>query len=157
MDFTENTFKNYYFNEHEDEASDEEGTLAFKVKQAIAKKRPSNNIDVFFEKSKKKPKVYKKSSTVAKMTEDGVAYLTSGQDDGAYASHLIKIEVYDMEKIKNVSPLEHWKHCDLRVRYYTVGEGDTHEQSARDVIYNITKELSAKPKCVKYCLGTENK
>lgn len=156
--FTDKTFKNYYYPENNDEGSDDdEGTLAFKVKQAIAKKRPGNSIDSFFERPKKKPKVAKKSSSVSQSTHSGVAYLSSGQDDGAYASHLIKIEIYDLEKIRNIAPEEQWKHADVRVKLYTHQEDDKNLDSTRDVVFNITKELASKDNCVKYFIDNKKK
>lgn len=155
--FSENTFKNYYYPENQEVSSDEEGTVGLKIKQAIAKKRPHNSIEGFFERPKKKTKSTKRSSNVSQSATDGVAYLSSGQDDGAYASHLIKIEVYDLEKIRNIAPADHWKHCDVRLKYYTFNEDDSHLKSARDVIFNITKQLASKENCVKYFIETDKK
>lgn len=153
--FTENTFKNYYYpDDNKDESSDEEGTLGLKVKQAIAKKRSGNNIDSFFERPKKQSKVVKRSSNVSKSSPDGVANLSSGQDDGAYASHLIKIEIYDMHKIKNVPPMEHWKHADFRLKYFAL-EDDLELQNTRNIIYNITKQLASKDSSVKYFIDNK--
>ncbi|XP_047990713.1 uncharacterized protein LOC125229816 [Leguminivora glycinivorella] len=120
MDFSENTFKNYYYPENKDESSDEEGTAGFKVKQILAKKRSGNDIDSFFERPKKQSKILKRSSIVSKSSEDGVANLSSGQDDGAYASHFIKIEIYDAQKIKKIPPMEQWKHADIRLKYFAL-------------------------------------
>lgn len=156
--FSENTFKNYYYPENQDQpSSDEDGTVGLKIRQAIAKKRPANSIDSFFERPKKKTRVLKKSSNVSQSSADGVAYLSSGQDEAGYASHLIKIEVYDMEKIRNVAPADHWKHCDIRLKYYSASEDDIHVQSARDVIFNITKQLASKENSVKYFIETDKK
>ncbi|XP_073949431.1 uncharacterized protein isoform X2 [Choristoneura fumiferana] len=157
MDLTEeNTFKHYYYPENHDELSDDgEGTLAFKVKRAIAKnKRPNNSIHGFFEKRKKK-KVPKNSSTVSQATADGVAFIKANQDESAYASHLIKIEVYDIDKIKNIPPTEQWKHAEVRVKYYAHSEEDEHVQQTRDVIYNITKQLASKSDCVNFVLDNK--
>lgn len=150
----ENTFKHYYFPEKYNDPSDDEDTPAPKVLKALANKR-NNSILGFFEKRKKK-KIAKRSSTVSQATEEGVAFIKSNQDDGAYASHLIKIEVYDMMKIKNIPPTEHWKHAEVRVKYYAHSEVDDHVQKARDVIYDITKQLAAKSDCVNFVLDNEN-
>jgi hypothetical protein len=153
--FSENTFKNFYYPENHDDSTDEEGTVGLKVKQALAKKRPANNIDSFFERPKKKTKAKVKSSNVSKTTSDGVTYLSSGQEDAGYASHLIKIELYDMEKIRNMAPADHWKHCDIRLKYYSCTDDDSNIQSVRDVIFNITKQLASKENCVKYFIDTD--
>lgn len=152
--FSENTFKPYYY-ATPDEASEEEGTLGVKGKQAIARKRSANDIDRFFEKQKKKLKIKKKSSSVARSSSGGVAYITSNNDEGADASHLIKIEVYDLNKIKNVAPSEQWKLADVRVKYYADCEEDKHLQSARDVIFNITKLLASKQDCSNYFIDND--
>lgn len=160
---SENTFKAYYYADH-DEASDQEGTLGFKVKQAMAKRRATKNNDIgeFFKRAKKTTKVVKRSSTVARRASSdgdgaGVSYLTSGKDDGAYASHLIKIEVYDVEKIRNIAPSEHWKLADVRVKYYSITEDDKNLESARDVVYNITKQLASKEDSVNFFIETDKK
>jgi hypothetical protein len=152
--FTENTFKHYYYPENQDDTTDEEGTVGLKVKEALAKKRPANNIDSFFERPKKKTKVKVNSSNVSKTSTDGVSYLSSGKDDAGYASHIIKIEVFDMEKIRDVAPAEHWKHCDIRLKYYSCGDNDSNVQSVRDVIFNITKQLASQENNVKYFIDT---
>lgn len=152
--FTENTFKNYYYPENQDDSTDEEGTVGLKVKEALAKKRPANNIDSFFERPKKKTRAKVNSSNVSKTSTDGVAYLSSGKDDAGYASHLIKIEVFDMEKIRDMAPADHWKHCDIRLKYYSYGDNDPHVQSVRDVIFNVTKQLAAQENNVKYFIDT---
>lgn len=157
---SDNTFKNYYYPEAkvDDDSSDEEGTVGLKLKQAIAKKRAAamnNSIDGFFEHPRKKAKVLKRCSTVSRSTTDGVAYLSSSTDDGAYASHIIKIEIYDVQKIKNIAPTEHWKHADVRLKHYTTTEDDKQYQSARDLIYNITKDIAEKENSVKYFIDTK--
>lgn len=156
--FTDNTFKNYYYPEpqtNDDEVSDEEGTVGYKLKQVIARKRAGNSIDGFFERPIKKAKSAKKSSSVSRSTDDGVSYISSGQDDGAYSSHVIKIEIFDVQKIKNIAPADHWKHADVRLKFYTNSEEDKQLQSTRDVIFNITKQLAEKDTSVKYFI--ENK
>lgn len=148
----ENTFKNYYYPEEHDVPSDEdEHTLAFKIKKAIANKRPSNSIHGFFEKRKKK-KVAKHSSSVSQATDEGVAFIKSNNDDGAYALQLIKIEVYDWAKIKGLAPTEHWKFADVRLKYYVHSENDDNLEKTKDVIYNITKQLAAKSDCANFLI-----
>lgn len=151
----QNTF---YYNpqsNYDDAESDEEGTLAFKLKKHLAAKR-SNNIDCFFETPKKKTKIQKQSSLVAQGAKDGVSYLTSGENDATKATHLVKVEIYDMVNIRNVPSTDHWKHADVRVKYYTQCQEDKYLDSAKDIIYNITKHVAAAPECVKYYIPHKN-
>lgn len=149
--FSENTFKNYYYAEDHDEDSDDlrEDSLAFKVKKALAKQL-NNNIEDFFETPKKKKKLTKKSSSVARASYGGLAYVCSNKEDAASATHMVKIEIYDMAKIKDIAPTDQWKHADLRVKYYVDKEEDKTLQSVRDTIYKITKQIASESDCVKY-------
>lgn len=155
--FPDHTFKNFYCPEVNSDDSDEEGTVGLKIKQAIAKKRPANNIESFFEKPQKKVKAVKRSSNVSQSSHAGVSYLASGADDGAYASHMIKIEIYDMEKVRNIPPENHWKHADIRLKSYIKFDQDPHLEAVRDVIYDITKDISEKDTCVKYFINNVKK
>ncbi|XP_073967037.1 uncharacterized protein [Choristoneura fumiferana] len=156
MDLSEeNTFKHYYYPEtHIVPSDDEEGVLPLKIKKTISNKRPSNSIHGFFEKRKKK-KMIKYSSSVSQATDEGIAFIKSNQDDGAYASHLIKIELYDWAKIKNVPSSEQWKHAEVRIKYYAHSDNDDHVEKTKDVIYNITKHLAAKSDCVNFVIDSE--
>lgn len=145
----ENTYKHYYY---PDEASDDDSDLALKVKKAISK-RP-NSIHSFFEKRKKR-KTVQKSSTVSQATADGVGFIKTNEDDETFASHLIKIEVYEMSKIKNIPSTDQWKKAEVRVKYYASCDEDKNLQSARDVIYNITKQIANRKDCVNYFIDGE--
>lgn len=136
----EYTLKNYYC---PDTPSDEETTLIpLKNKQNSSKR--TNNIEIFFEKSKKKKNSARQTSCVGQATDGGVSYITSNEDDGLHATHLVKIEIYDMQKIRYLAPTEHWKHIDVRVKYYVKSEDDKHYQTTRDIIYGITEKLATK-------------
>ncbi|XP_039763080.1 uncharacterized protein LOC120636807 [Pararge aegeria] len=117
--------------------------------------RRSNSIDAFFEKQKKK-KRQSKSSCVAQASDGGLSYISSNDDDSISATHLIKIDIYDMKSLKDVSPLEYWKYADLRLKYYVESAGDKHYQSMRDIIYNITKQIAGKHDCKKYFIDRDN-
>lgn len=140
------TLKNYYI---ADSPSDDEtrDCVPLKITQNATKR--TNDIEVFFEKPKKK-KSAKQSSCVGQSNNGGVAYIATGEDDASNASHLVKIEVYEMSKIRDVPPTDYWKHTDVRVKYYAKSEDDKHYQTTRDLIYNITKQLSAKRGCAKF-------
>ncbi|GBP28285.1 hypothetical protein EVAR_11744_1 [Eumeta japonica] len=150
-DNNENTFKAYYYSA----LSDEEDTMD--LNKIGTHKRTSKNINEFFESTHKKRKV-KTSSTVGQAVNGGISYLSTNEDDFITASHLIKIEVYELQKLKKIPATEHWKHADVRVKYYTRnGENDSHFINTKDVIYNITKEIAEKSECKKYFFSNENK
>lgn len=146
------TFKNYYFPTADLSDDDEtQDPPALKVKQNIAKR----NIDCFFEKPKKK-RVRLQSSNIAQANGEGTSYISSNNDDGSSASHLIKIEVYEMKKLKDVQPIDYWKYADVRVKYYA-SEDDKHYRNVRDLIYNITKQVATKTDCTKYYITADKK
>lgn len=141
VDYEENTYKQYYF-----PTSDDEDTSPYPIKRD----RPNNeSLDEFFEEppKKKKPKI--QSSTVGRATKDGMAYISTNEDDGSTATHLIKIEIYEMKKLTNVPQSDHWKHADVRVKYY-VNNKSKHHQRTRQLIYNISKDITKVPDCKKY-------
>lgn len=144
--FQQDTFKSYYFPDTPEEPDD---SLVVNVKKNNNIKR-INDIDMFFEKPKKKKKLGVQSSYVSAARDDGVSYISSKEDDALTATHLIKIDVYDMNKIRNIEPINYWKYSDARVKYYVQSEDDKRYQSTRDVIYNITKTLAGKHNCSKY-------
>lgn len=142
------SFKNYYFTS----LSEDDDIADCNVARSLRKR----NIDSFFEKPKKrKPKV--KSSHVSRASGNGVSYVSTNIDDGSTATHLIKIEVYDMKRLKNVPPMEHWKHADVRVKYYVATEDDKHYQNAGELIYNITKDVASNAECSKYFIESDGK
>lgn len=146
------TLKNYYY---PDKSDDEDQNLAMKVKQNITK-RSNKSIDAFFEKAKKK-KTVSYSSSVGQSNGEGTSYISTNCDDGSSASHLVKIEVYEMNRLKQVSPIDYWKHADVRVKYYVATEEDKHYQTARDLIYNVTKQVASKPGCTKFFVTMDKK
>lgn len=147
IDREENTFKQYYFSTSDDEVN--ESPYAF-----TGVKRPKEStdslLDEFFDAEPKKKKTKLHSSTVGRGTMDGMTYISTNQDDGLNATHLIKIEITDLKKIKNVDPTEHWKHADVRVKYYINKQQQPNQQRIRGIIYDITKEITASSDCKKY-------
>lgn len=133
-DIEENTFKQYYY-----PLSDEELSQY---------KKNEESIDDFFEEPKKKKT--KHSSTVGRSGKDCISYISTNKDDGSSATHLIKIDIYDMRKLENIPTSEHWKHADVRLKYYTKPHNDKYHKAIRGLIYSITKEVSTTPECKKY-------
>lgn len=86
---------------------------------------------------------------MGRATNDGMSYISTNTDDGSTATHLIKIEIYDLKKLANVPPSDHWKHAEVRVKYYNQAKTN-HHQRTRQLIYNITKEISSSSDCKKY-------
>lgn len=113
----------------------------------------NNSIESFFEKPKKKKKSSSFSSCIGQSTSDGVAYISSNEISNA--THFIKIEIYEIDKIKDVPPKEYWKYANVRVKYCAPSEEDKNYQNTRDVIYNITKQIANQSDCKKYYI--ENK
>lgn len=134
------TFKNYYF-----PLSDDEDVMN-KKKQSIKKRR---NIEVFFEKPKKK-RTSIISSCVGQASENGMSYISANDGDSCSATHLMKVEIYDMKNLKDVSPQDYWKYAETRVKYYVKSEDDKQYLSACDLVYNITKQIAGVKDCKKY-------
>ncbi|CAG9094568.1 unnamed protein product [Plutella xylostella] len=134
-DVEENTYKHYYF-----PLSDDEGSYQPHAKRI-------ETIDEFFEEPKNKKR--KCSSTVGRSTKNGMVYISSNSDDGTGAAHLIKIEVYNLKKLANIEQNQHWKHAEVRVKYYAK-PGDKHNDRTREIIHAITKQIATKEDCEKY-------
>lgn len=146
-----NTYKQYYF-----PTSDcpEEETQELYIQQEMpSKKRKSESLDNFFD-SPTKNKRKLNCSTVSRINkENGRSYISTNTDDGATASYLIKIELYDLKKISKIPPSQHWKHANVRVKYYTQ-KTSTVLANTNDIIYNITKEIAQNDDCKKYSFNS---
>lgn len=149
------TLKHYYYpiNLSDDDEKTEDTVTLKNKKNGV--KRPNNNIESFFEKPKKKKKASSFTSCIGQTTADGIAYISSNDEGSSNATHFIKIEIYETEKIKDVSPNEYWKYANVRVKYFAPSEEDKNYQHTRDVIYNITKQIATKSDCRKFFI--ENK
>lgn len=151
--FEENTFKNTFYQEV---LSEEEGDLMItstpKNQSLIpSRKRTKKNIDSFFDKCpSEKKRIKVQSSSVSRSVNGGTSYISTGLDDAPNASHLIKIEIFDLKKLKKIPQVDHWKHANLRIKLYSTGEEEVLHQGVSDAVYNITKTIASKPECKKY-------
>lgn len=144
------TYKDYYYPTVSDDESLPQPQPK-PVRKSEAKKR-ANNIDIFFEKPKKK-QATGLTSTVAQSTAGGTNYLASSVVDIPKATHLIKIDVYELKKLRSLPTDQHWKHADVRVKYYTHTEDDDLHTNAKDLIYKITKQIAEESECRKYFIS----
>lgn len=127
------------------------------VQMFIDKKEKFDDIEKFFEVAPKKKKTKKTSSTVSRACNDGVAYISTNADDYTSASHLVKIEIYDLKKLKSLQPSEHWKHADVRLKYYTNEDVQNQNfQKAKELVYNITNEVAGQQESKKYFFSNKD-
>lgn len=138
----ENTLKHYYFPLSDDDESDLRLTKPLKIKRTHS----SSSLDDLFEKPAKKKK--KVSSCVGRACRDGgMTYISTNTDDGAQATHFVKIEVYDLKKLGRIPPTDHWKHATTRIKYYAANH---RLNKVNEVIYDISKEIADAPDVKKY-------
>ncbi|GBP22440.1 NPC intracellular cholesterol transporter 1 [Eumeta japonica] len=132
----ENTFKAYYYSA----LSDEEDTMD--PNKIGTHKRTSKSINEFFESTHKKGKA-KTSSTVGQAVNGGISYLSTNGDDFITASHLIKIEVYELQKLKKIPPTELWKHADIQhLARQVFPENSKFVQDAyKDATYSVSESF----------------
>lgn len=140
--------KNYYYNN----LSDDEAQCSKPL--IIQAQKRTNNIDAFFDKPKKK-QATEYSSTVAKSTNGGTNYISSRVDDVTKITHVVKIDVYDIKKLRGIPNDQHWKFADTRIKYYTQGEEDDFYSNTKELIYNITKDIATKNDCKKYFINAK--
>lgn len=153
-DDNENTYKQYYYSplspQHEEESDD-----IVVINTDDGGKRKSQPIDQFFEVT---PKIKRKkllSSTVARAARDGVSYISTNSDDGDQATHLIKIEMYDMKKLSKIPISDHWKHATTRIKYYVKNNKDSIYDNTNGLVYNITKTIAESEKVKKYFFNND--
>lgn len=144
----EYTMNHYYY----DNISDNESEVIKPLK--IHTQKRISNIDAFFEKPKKKHAA-EYSSTVAKFVKGGTNYISSLVEDASKATHLIKIDVYDMKKLRGVPNDQHWKFAETRIKYYTHTEEDEHYSDVQELVYKITKHIATKTDCKKYFIASK--
>lgn len=140
--------KNYYYGNSTDDEI--QGSKPLKIRTL----KRTNNIDVFFDRPKKK-QATEYSSTVAQSTNGGTNYISSYADDVTKITHLVKIDIYDMKKLRGVPCDQHWKHADTRIKYYTQTDDDEYYLNTKDVVYNITKHIATKNDCKKYFIDAK--
>lgn len=139
-----NTFKQYYY---ADESSND--LIIDRESPKLKRKRENavENFDELFEVNKNKKK--KQSSSVSRAhPEGGLAYITTNTDDGILSTHLIKIEIYDLKKLSKLPAKEHWKHADIKVKYY-VDESHKYYEKTKNIVYQITQEVAKVESCKK--------
>lgn len=124
-------------------------TIAESEQKSLKRTDNHNCIDQFFDIPKIKKQKTTQSSTVGQARNGGVSYLSSNANDAANATHLIKLEVYELKKLTKVSPSNHWKHADVRVKYYAKNTDSIYDRS-KELIYDITKNVSQSQDCKKY-------
>lgn len=140
--------KNYYYGHLTDDEIQDPKPLK------IQTQKRANNIDGFFDKPRKK-QATEYSCTVAHSTNGGTNYISSRVDDVSKTTHLVKIDVYDMKKLRGVPNDQHWKFADTRIKYYTQSEEDDHYSNTKEIIYKITKHIAAKNDCKKYFIDAK--
>lgn len=150
--FEENTFKQYYYTPlSPDEESNDKVIIVEKESPKFKRKREQNkeSLDEFFEFSKNKKKKLCSSSVSRAHPDGGTAYISTNTDDGSKATHLIKIEIYDVKKLSKIPPTLHWKHASVRMKYYT-DEANKNFKCIKNIVYNATKEISESDFCKKF-------
>lgn len=150
----DNTYKAYYYPTH----SDEEDSAKDLSRQKRSKRSSSSNsFEELFEVPAKKNRT-KCSSTVSRANKDGgVSYISTNFDDAPDATHLIKLEIYDLKKLRKIPAAQHWKHASERVKYYCKGLQNKHLEKTKEVIVTIAREISTSQDCRKYCFNYDEK
>ncbi|CAH0699699.1 unnamed protein product [Spodoptera exigua] len=150
-----NTYKQYYYSplspQHEEESDD-----IVVNNTGDGGKRKSQPIDTFFEVAPKIKRRKLLSSTVARAVKDGVSYISTNSDDGGQATHLIKIEMYDMKKLSKIPTSDHWKHATTRIKYYVKNYKDSIYDNTNGLVYNITKTIAESEKVKKYFFNNDS-
>lgn len=140
--------KSYYYGNLSDEETQEPKPLKIRAQKRV------HNIDAFFDMSKKKQSTGL-SSSVAQSTNDGTNYISSSVCDTSKATHLVKIDVYNLKKLRDVPTDQHWKFADTRVKFYTQSEDDEYYSNTKELIYKITKHIASKNNCKKYFIDAK--
>ncbi|XP_045483891.1 uncharacterized protein LOC123689114 [Pieris rapae] len=109
----------------------------------VNKNKGTSRLDDFFiQEPDRKKKKARLSSTVGRAGKEGnIQYISTDKDDGMDADILVKIDLYSLKKLKEIPVSQHWKNADIRVKYYMKNDSNIDLQ-IKDVVYNITKEIS---------------
>ncbi|CAG4997014.1 unnamed protein product [Parnassius apollo] len=145
LSFDENTYKYYSPLSPQEETDD----IVINNNTCDGGKRKSQSIDHFFEAESNIKKRKLLSSSVARAARDGVSYISTNSDDGDQATHLIKIEMYDMKKLSKIPTTDHWKHASTRIKYYVKTNKDSIYDNTNALVYNITKTIAESEKVKK--------
>lgn len=139
-----NTFKQFYYNTVSDEEDTTNCVPYYLAKKSICKRPRSSlsNIDEFFPEEPPKKKKAKNSSNVGRMNkEGGTSYISTNTDDGVNATHLIKIDVFDVKKLCKIPPVQHWKHADVRVKYYCKELNNKNYECEKNCLSNHQRDI----------------
>lgn len=124
------------------------------IQQHTMNKKLKKNFENFFDQSQTNEKrTSSYTCTISKKGNTGVTCLS--KPSGTNVSKLIKIELYDLNCIKNCNPQEQWKHADLRIKHYFNPKKEKIEEAINDVIYDITKTIAEDDDCKKYFFGNK--
>lgn len=149
-----NTFKSYYFAASSDEEADDR-LITTKSSKSLKRSDSNSCINKFFDEPKTKKPNKGQSSTVGQTRDGGMAYISTNTNDAGTATHLIKLQVYDLKKLAKVPANKHWKYADVHVKYYTKTTDRIYEHS-KELIYNITKDVAESQECRKYFFNNES-
>lgn len=138
--FEDNTFKQFYYSSA---LSDEETSDNLIIEKDSLKRKPDEDLDTFFTFGKTKKIKRLQSSSVSRAQPNGVAYISTNQDDILTSTHLIKIEIYDLKKIAKIPIVQRWKHASTRIKYYA-NDANVNSESIKNTIFDITKEIASK-------------
>lgn len=151
------TFKSYYFaTPPSDEVFDNQDEY---LESPRKRQRNINDspIEAFFMEGSKRPKKLKKASSLVGISSSagGMSYITTNVDDGVQATHLLKIEIYDLKKLATLPKDQHWKYADLRMKYYARATTNKQYKKAKELVYNITKEIAESKDSKKFFFDDE--
>lgn len=139
----DNTFKQFYYACSDDETQELRIEKDQLPQNMLKRKSSSDSLDTLFEVSKTKKK--KISSTVSHAhREGGNVFISTNEDDGPRSKFMIKIEVFNMQKLNKIPSNEHWKHASYRLKYFA-NETNQNYESIKKIIFNVTKEIVAVP------------
>lgn len=68
--------------------------------------------------------------------------MSTNAEDGSNATHLVKIEIYDLKKLSSIPASQHRHHATLKVRYYSKGANNKNVTKVKNVILSIAEEIS---------------
>lgn len=149
-----NTFKSYYFPVSSDEEANDRLTIIQPETKHLKRAGSNNSINKFFDEAKPKKPRNSQSSTVGRAQKGGMSYISTNINNAASATHLIKLEVYELKKLAKLPASKHWKQADIRAKFYTKTSDRIYERS-KQLIYDIVKDVAESEDCKKYFFHDE--
>ncbi|KOB61935.1 Uncharacterized protein OBRU01_25158 [Operophtera brumata] len=70
------------------------------------------------------------SSTLSRGLRVGYAFLTNA-DEETRSTHLIKIEVYNLQKINEIPPNGHRKYADFKIKFYAIVSNKNYQNTKK--------------------------